>query len=148
MDNNVLVHYGVKGMKWGVRRQLKKQEKERLRNMTNDGLASFDDDAYDYGKRSAYRIRKRIEKGVSVEDSYRKANRESVLKGLAIIGAMSATAYMAKHPEKVTAGANAVKKLLSGSKGNVSVSDYIGGKSVVSYMDKNVITDSIRRIRG
>lgn len=63
-NDNYLIHFGVKGMHWGVRRKQKKAEQRAERNKWR----KTDDWKYDskmYGKRGADRIQKRMKKGKS-----------------------------------------------------------------------------------
>lgn len=81
MDNSELKHYGIPGMKWGVRKFIERQEK---------------------GKTHRDRLQnKYLEKGYSTEEaSKRAANRIRAEKALAIAGGVALTAaaaYYAHH---------------------------------------------------
>ena len=73
MDNNYLQHYGVKGMKWGVRKarrstdsaEVKQIRKKKVKQMTNAEL-----------KKANERIR--------LEQEYKRLNPNVVKKGMAV----------------------------------------------------------------
>lgn len=76
MDNRELKHYGIPGMKWGVRKFIERQEK---------------------GKTHRDRLQnKYLEKGYSKEEASRRAaNRIRTEKALAIAGGVALTAAAA-----------------------------------------------------
>ena len=109
--NNFLAHYGVKGMKWGIRKRPVKVSS-------------------DYKKTAGLRKRhpaelsnkqlKNINERINLEQNYRRLNPSSIKTGIAAVGGILATAELAnrsiqffKSPAgqaAISAGKKAVKK--------------------------------------
>lgn len=73
ISSSDLAHFGVKGMKWGVRNAHPKFTQDRQ------------DEARDrFGKRGARRINKRIHKGKTVEGAFKSERRRQIAKRIAL----------------------------------------------------------------
>ena len=93
-STNNLSHYGVKGMRWGVRR--------------NNDITS-----------SSKTLRKRLtvkDNGlltISNKPASRKGKINFAVRGLLSVATLAATIYVATHPEQVSRGEKAVKKMFT-----------------------------------
>lgn len=106
-----LYHYGVKGMKWGVRRyQNKKTERSSKRHLGIDNKGNIN-----------------IISGKTTTE----AKRKFAIKTSLWIGTMALTRYMAKHPETIMKGTEAVMNVLKKTS-NVKVQDISNNYSVFS----------------
>ena len=63
-EEDYIMHYGVKGMKWGVRKKRKSLDYKRNRNK-NYSDSYYRKDKYLYGKGVTKRINKRMNKGMT-----------------------------------------------------------------------------------
>jgi hypothetical protein len=84
MDNNYLYHWGVKGMKWGVRKQPKQvlaAKSRRSKKMRDKYMKSLSDDEL---KREVNRL--------NMEKQYRQLTNKEVGKGRKKVAAILATA--------------------------------------------------------
>lgn len=87
MNNDMLVHYGVKGMKWGVR---KKRESAKSKTSGRGRYAPDEIDRAFYGKRGAQRIAERRNKGDSHLVASLKEEARQLVTGTALAVAMVA----------------------------------------------------------
>ena len=109
MYRSYLAHYGVKGMKWGVRRQRKKsaarRDREAWRSMSRSDRKENQDkynkrytvqdrsmDRVVYGNRGIRRINRRMNKGQTHAQAERRELVGNAMKGLALATAISAAA--------------------------------------------------------
>lgn len=105
-----LYHYGVKGMKWGVRKKTKYVPK-RWTNADRENEKRF-------GARGARRIRERMDvKGMDRKKAERREVARTYVTALlgaaAVAGATSAAAYALDHPGSVAAGRNYVNSKMT-----------------------------------
>lgn len=114
--NDELYHYGVKGMKWGVRRTRKKASNYSTQQRIRDRKI--------YGRGAENRINKRMLKGESIQS----ARHNEVNRKARIDGAKKVTKTLAK-------GALVVG-------GTVAVSQALRKYGNFSDFDKSVITET------
>lgn len=90
MDNSsYLLHYGVKGMKWGVRRESDHQKAKRHIGIKDSGSIGLIE-----GKTS------------------KQAKKAFAIRSISSILTMSATVYIATHPDQIERGERKVKRYL------------------------------------
>ena len=91
--SNELKHYGVLGMKWGVRKDKKNKSKPKKRlSISDSGMIT-----------------------ISSNPPTREGKRNFAIRSLLTIATLSATTYMATHPTQVAKGEKAVKNMLKKS---------------------------------
>lgn len=92
---NVLIHSGIKGMKWGVRRYQNKDGsltpagKKRYDNMSDDAKAVSSLKKKHVSEMSNAELKKYNER-VRLEQEYSRLNPSTIKKGLAIVGGVAA----------------------------------------------------------
>lgn len=91
MQNNELYHFGIKGMKWGVRRYQNKDG-----SLTSAGKKRYSDDyteAKEISKKSVKEMSnaelRKINERKRLEQEYSRLNPSTIKKGLAIVGTLS-----------------------------------------------------------
>ena len=97
--NNELYHWGIKGMKWGVRRYQNSDGsytsagKKRRKSRTN----GWSDDAKEAGQLKKKKLNQmsnaelqKLNKRQELENKYRQNNKSSIAKGIAIVGVTAA----------------------------------------------------------
>lgn len=131
-----LCHYGIKGMRWGVRRFQKEDgtltSAGKQRYSTNDRAR----DSRIYGERGMKRIEKRMQKGATKKSARRREMARQVGVGLALsIGIPVAGLTISNLSDKgyFKKGAQAIKDMYN-SRFNVSVLDS-SGKVIHRYKD-------------
>lgn len=85
-----LAHFGVKGMKWGIRRV------EQPAN-TNYTTRMRSDDRRDHGKRAVSRINRRMNEGLSREQALEREHIRNENQRLAAAGAVFVGSMLANH---------------------------------------------------
>jgi len=96
-----LAHYGVKGMKWGVRRAENKAADAKFHEgySKNDRIA----DALRYPAGSVKRINRRMHKGSTLREARKKEGQRTLMKAAAIVA-------LYNSPRAIGATLNAVDK--------------------------------------
>lgn len=97
--NNELYHWGIKGMKWGVRRYQNSDGSytavgKKRRKPRTDG---WSDDAKEAGQLKKKKLNQmsnaelqKLNKRQELENKYRQNNKNSIAKGIAIVGVTAA----------------------------------------------------------
>lgn len=103
-----LAHFGVKGMKWGVRRSIKRDAKERYRAARATGKGS-------QARKKA--IKSKIEAKDKENPGYKKAvinqqRKTEVHRFTAVLIATPIAAHIVSHPETIERGLRATGKAL------------------------------------
>ena len=114
-----LYHYGILGMRWGVRRFQRKNgrltSRGRKRKMSQDAI-----DAKKLRKKKLYEMSndeiKTLNKRKELENNYKRLNKGQIAKGMAIVGstaAFTASLITIKNntPQLIKSGKNAVDSL-------------------------------------
>lgn len=114
-----LYHYGILGMRWGVRRFQRKNgrltSRGRKRKMSQDAI-----DAKKLRKKKLYEMSndeiKTLNKRKELENNYKRLNKGQIVKGMAIVGstaAFTASLITIKNntPQLIKSGKNAVDSL-------------------------------------
>ena len=114
-----LYHYGILGMRWGVRRFQRKNgrltPRGRKRKMSQDAI-----DAKKLRKKKLYEMSndeiKTLNKRKQLENDYKRLNKGQIAKGMAIVGsikAFTASLITIKNntPQLIKSGKNAVDSL-------------------------------------
>ena len=114
-----LYHYGILGMRWGVRRFQRKNgrltPRGRKRKMSQDAI-----DAKKLRKKKLYEMSndeiKTLNKRKQLENDYKRLNKGQIAKGMAIVGstaAFTASVITIKNntPQLIKSGKNAVYSL-------------------------------------
>lgn len=133
MENNYLQHYGVLGMKWGVRRSKSRSGKKRDRRST------WSDDAKTTAqlkKKKPSELSnaelKKLNERIQLEQSYSRLNPSKVKKGLAFVGAVAGTM-------------GTVMSLYNNSNQIVSAGKAVGGK-IIDVAGNMVLKDLARHL--
>lgn len=102
--SSYLEHYGVKGMKWGIRKaRLKSENAITNRNKSKKqldkrnkkyGSADYSRDVSIYGRGGAERINKRLNKGKTLDQARRREAATQIATGLGLSAAFYSTAFM------------------------------------------------------
>lgn len=118
-NTDELYHYGILGMRWGVRRFQRKNgrltSRGRKRKMSQDAI-----DAKKLRKKKIYEMSndeiKTLNKRKELENNYKRLNKGQIAKGMAIVGstaAFTASLITIKNntPQLIKSGKNAVDSL-------------------------------------
>ena len=118
-NTDELYHYGILGMRWGVRRFQRKNgrltPRGRKRKMSQDAI-----DAKKLKKKKLYEMSndeiKTLNKRKELENNYKRLNKGQIAKGMAIVGstaAFTASLITIKNntPQLIKSGKNAVDSL-------------------------------------
>lgn len=154
MDDTYLEHYGIKGMKWGVRRY--QNEDGTLTDAGKNRLKNYQDKEYArVSKRrdkaqDKYELAKHQRKGrgltkESSKELRAKSIRDTYNKELEVIKKMS---YKDMESDKIAVGKQWVKAAITAGIGTVSVNYLIGpGSYMVSFPTPTGISNAKTRNR-
>lgn len=143
-DSYELYHFGVRGMKWGIRRYQNKNG-----SLTPQGRNRYSQrDEFMFGKKGAERIAKRQESGKSRKYAVNVERAQQIVKGVLLSGALSTTSFLissGKGKELISKGTKAVKDLWN-SRFDSMVLD-ASGKVIGKYKNsvKDIVTDLVTR---
>ena len=142
-DQPELYHFGIKGMKWGVRRAERKAHKEEL----NKPNASYDkwqrlSDRSVYGKGGVRRINRRMNKGQS---RFKAQANESVQRVAKTAIAYKAYTFIAS-PEGARVRKMAVNKTQDFLKNNSVYMNYLRRRYGKGYQWNSPATEALKAI--
>ena len=106
-EDSDIVHYGVKGMKWGVRKSeykaMSRKDRRKLRKRKNEGYDDHqrDLDKLRLGGKSVKRINKRMNKGATYKKGRR---REYVRRFTTSFAAANVAQFLRNNPQIVIGG--------------------------------------------
>ncbi len=106
-EDSDIVHYGVKGMKWGVRKSeyksMSRKDRRKLRKRKNEGYSDHQRelDKIRLGGKSVKRINKRMNKGATYKQAIR---REYVRRFTTSFAAANVAQFLRSNPQIVLAG--------------------------------------------
>lgn len=118
MYEEYLIHYGVKGMKWGIRKKSTEPQNKRY------DVNQRKNDKDIFGKRGVRRINRRMNKGKTHKQAERAEWIGQIAKGVTAISAISVGMLVATNPmgaakiaaRTINKGANAVNSVLQKAK--------------------------------
>ena len=154
MSNYELYHYGVKGMKWGVRKSVKnavsgirkrvKAKRKEKQDMKDDmGEKRYNEYKYLYGKRGAKRIyNRKKQKGMTYKQAERRElGRQIATKTLGVIGettlstlVMAASFKVMENRAKQAANASLLRLGKGSGKAYRFVADLGDGMQIVENL--------------
>lgn len=106
-EDSDIVHYGVKGMKWGVRKSeyksMSRKDRRNLRKRKNEGYSDHQRelDKLRLGGKSVKRINKRMNKGATYKQARR---REYVRRFTTSFAAANVAQFLRSNPQIVIGG--------------------------------------------
>ena len=142
-DQSELYHFGIKGMKWGVRRAERKARRAEL----NKPNAKYDKwqrsaDRSTYGKRGERRINRRMNKGQS---HFSAQVNESVQRVAKTAIAYKAVTFITS-PEGVRTGKMAINKTQDFLKNNSVYMNYLRRRYGKGYQWNSPATEALKAI--
>lgn len=94
MTENELYHFGVKGMKWGVRKSRSRSGSSKNRRSKTDGWSDDAKEAYRINKKKVNQMSnaelKKLNERRNLERNYHQLNPNAIKKGVAIAGTTAA----------------------------------------------------------
>ncbi len=109
-----LAHYGVKGMRWGVRRA------EANPDYSQENRSA---DKKQFGRSGVRKINKRLNKGESYQKARKSVMRNRAMRNLAIAGALYAAPQILEIAEKTS---GSIAQRAQTKRGEAAVADLMG----------------------
>ena len=141
MTENELIHYGVKGMRWGVRKKQKTANTKRRYKVR-------DDDKFIYGKKGAQRIADRMNRGASRTSAITREFAGRFAKRFLTTSAVIGGVYLLSTLKSNGKVADTFKKMVNAGKSvrdkyyNISVLDK-DGSVIARFHDKVTVGEDI-----
>lgn len=137
MSDYVLCHYGVKGMKWGVRKKISQKISDRRKKTEtlkqNLGEERYNEYRYTYGKKGAERIYNRtVDKQMTYKQAERRELGRQFVKSIVSTAIGTAISVELAFPGITKAGAKYVENKIGSKFFNTAVLD-VSGKVIKRY---------------
>ena len=94
MNENELYHFGVKGMKWGVRKSKSSSGSSKNRRSKTDGWSDDAKEAYGINKKKVNQMSnaelKKLNERRNLERNYQQLNPNAVKRGISVVATTAA----------------------------------------------------------
>ena len=121
MTENELYHYGIKGMKWGVRKSRSRTGSSRKKRSKTDGWSDDAKEAYRINKKKVNQMSnaelRKVNERRNLERNYKQLNPNAVKRGVAV--AATTAAALGTMAALYNNGSNLIKigqKIVEGMK--------------------------------
>ena len=94
MTENELYHYGIKGMKWGIRKSRSRTGSSRKKRSKTDGWSDDAKEAYRIKKKKVNQMSnaelRKVNERRNLERNYKQLNPNAVKRGVAVVATTAA----------------------------------------------------------